>query len=128
MADMNRSKSWRHIVKADLRKLVSEPFFWLILLTPLLMGWGLSYLLPYVSEQFPAIDLPAYYPLIIGVLILTPPLYYGFVLALLVLEEKDEGVLQAITVTPLPLSQFLMARLSVYTIISLPLIHSFHRA
>lgn len=118
--------SWWRVIESDLRKVVAEPFFWLILIMPVLMGWGLSYLLPFLSEQFQSIDLQSYYPLIIALLILTPPLYYGFVLALLLLEEKDEGVLLALNVTPLPLSQFLMARLSVYTLVSLPLIVFVH--
>lgn len=117
---------WRRVVVADLRKVLTEPFFWLIMLAPVLMGWGLRYLLPYLNSQFVSFQLADYYPLIVALLILTPPIYYGFVLALLLLEEKDEGVLLAVAVTPMQLPWFLFARTGVYTVISLPLIYFVH--
>ncbi|MCG8414531.1 MAG: hypothetical protein MI746_09980 [Pseudomonadales bacterium] len=117
---------WRRVVVADLRKVITEPFFWLIMLAPILMGWGLRHLLPYLNDQFVSFQLADYYPLIVALLILTPPIYYGFVLALLLLEEKDEGVLLAIAVTPMQLPWFLFARIGVYTTISLPLIYFVH--
>ncbi|MCY4265044.1 MAG: hypothetical protein OXE78_09320 [Gammaproteobacteria bacterium] len=97
---------------------------------PLLIGWVLRYLLPYLNNRF--IEQSAnfifadYYPLILALLILTPPIYYGFILALLLLEEKDEGVLSAVVVTPIRLPWFLSARIGLYTAISLPLIYIVH--
>lgn len=117
---------WRTVVVSDLKKVLTEPFFWLIMLAPLLMGWGLRFLLPYLNQQFVSFQLADYYPLIVALIILTPPLYYGFVLALLLLEEKDEGVLLAVAVTPMQLPWFLFARIGVYTLISLPLIVIVH--
>ncbi len=117
---------WRQILLADVRKVMAEPFFWLILMAPLLMGYLLRIYLPQLADQFSSFDLVDYYPLVVALFILTPPLYYGVILALLVLEEKDEGVLLAVAVTPTRLSQFLFARVLVYTLVSLPLIVVVH--
>ena len=117
---------WQQVIISDLRKVLAEPFFWLILLAPLLLGWGLRYLLPSLAGQFQNFDLRDYYPIVVALLILTPPLYYGVVMGLLLLEEKDENVLLAVAVTPITLRNYLFARVAVYTLVSLPLIFVVH--
>ena len=93
-----QAAQWQQVILTDLRKVLAEPFFWLILLAPLLLAWGLHYLLPSLAERFQNFDLTDYYPIIVALLILTPPLYFGVVLGLLLLEEKDENVLLAVAV------------------------------
>ena len=117
---------WQQVIISDLRKVLAEPFFWLILLMPFLLGWGLRYLLPSLAGQFQNFDLRDYYPIVVALLILTPPLYYGVVMGLLLLEEKDENVLLAVAVTPITLRNYLFARVAVYTLVSLPLIFVVH--
>lgn len=111
---------------SEVRKIMGEPFFWLMLVAPLLLGWGLRYILPSLAADFQNFDLTEYYPLIVALFILTPPLYYGVILALLVLEEKDENVLLAVAVTPIRLRTYLTARVAVFMLISLPLIILVH--
>ena len=117
---------WHQVIRADIRKIIVEPFFWLILLAPLLLGWGLRYLLPDLATQFERFNLDDYYPIIMALFILTPPLYYGVVLGLLILDEKDENVLLAVAVTPIRLQNYVFARVAIYTLISLPLIVVVH--
>jgi len=121
-----QAAQWQQVILTDLRKVLAEPFFWLILLAPLLLAWGLHYLLPSLAERFQNFDLTDYYPIIVALLILTPPLYFGVVLGLLLLEEKDENVLLAVAVTPITLRNYLFARVAVYTLVSLPLIFVVH--
>ena len=121
-----KALQWRRVIEADLRKVAAEPLFWLILLAPFLIGWAMRHLLPYLAGQFHSFALDQYYPLIVALLILTPPLYYGMILALQVLEEKDEAVLCAVAVTPIRLRTYLAARIFMYTVISLPLIVLVH--
>jgi fluoroquinolone transport system permease protein len=103
-----------------------EPFFWLILVAPILLGWLLRNFLPSIASEYERVDIAAYYPIIVALLVLASPLYYGIVLGLLVLEEKDENVLLAVAVTPLQLENYLLARILVYTLVSLPLIVIVH--
>lgn len=120
---------WLQVIRSDVRKVMREPFFWLILIAPFLLGWGLNLLLPYWAEraaQAESFDLETYYPIIVALFVLVSPLYYGVILGLLVLEEKDENVLLAVAVTPLQLNNYLVARIAVYTIVSLPLVVIVH--
>ncbi len=117
---------WNQVIMSEVRKIMGEPFFWLMLVAPLLLGWGLRYILPSLAADFQNFDLTYYYPMIVALFILTPPLYYGVILALLVLEEKDENVLLAVAVTPIRLRTYLTARVAVFMLISLPLIILVH--
>lgn len=117
---------WRQIIVADMRKVMREPFFWFILIMPLPLAVGLNVFLPYLTGRMQSFDLSSYYPVIVALVILTPPLYYGMVLAFQVLEEKGERVLLAVAVTPISLPIFLTARIAVYTVISMPLIIVVH--
>jgi len=118
--------NWSQMLVADLTKVLREPFFWLILLSPFLLGYGMHYFLPYLEQSFPAIELAYYYPVIVALIILTSPLYYGFVLGLQVLDEKDENVLLAVAVTPISLKTYLAARIIVYSLVSIPIIVIVH--
>lgn len=117
---------WNQVIAADLRKIAREPFFWLILLAPFFLGALLHSFLPYLTTRFQNFDLSEYYPLIIALFVLAPPMYYGIVLALQVLEEKDENVLIAVAVTPITLPKYLGARIIVYTLVSIPIIMIVH--
>lgn len=117
---------WFQVIKSDCRKILREPFFWLILIAPFLLGAGLRELLPYLAGEYENFDLAAYYPVILALFVLVSPLYYGVILGLLVLEEKDENVLLAVAVTPLQLNNYLFARMLVYTLVSLPIILLVH--
>lgn len=120
------ASQWNQVIAADLRKVLREPFFWFIMIAPILLAWGLREFLPYATGEYQNFDLPQYYPLILALLILTAPLYYGMVLGLQVLEEKDEKVLLAVAVTPLQLHRYLAARIAMFTLISIPLIVLVH--
>lgn len=114
------------VIKSDARKILREPFFWLVLLAPFMLGYGMRYFLPYLSNQFTSFELEEYYPIIVALLLLTSPLYYGIVLALQILEEKGEGALLAVAVSPLSLYAFLAARIAAFTLVSLPIVVLVH--
>ncbi len=118
---------YRAVVVADLYKVVREPFFWFILSAPVFLGVSLHYLLPWLDQRYASLQLQRYYPVIVALITLTPPLYYGMVLALQILQEKDEGALLAVQVSPVSLARFLSARLAVYTLISIPMLVLVHR-
>lgn len=117
---------WNQVMKADLRKIVVEPFFLLILISPFLLGLVLRDFLPYLNTEFQRFNLVDYYPLILALTILAPPMYYGIVLGLQVLDEKDENVLIAVAVTPIQLHGYLTARVVTYAIVSLPIVMIVH--
>lgn len=118
--------AYRAVITADLFKVLREPFFWFILAAPLLLGLALGELLPWLDQRFAALQLNRYFPVAVALIILTPPLYYGVVLALQILQEKDENALLAVNVTPATLGWFVGVRIGVYTLISIPMIVIVH--
>lgn len=80
----------------------------LLFVLALLSRW----LVPWVSQQFD-LDLAPHYPLIMGGLIVfLAPVLVGFIVGMVLLDERDEGTLQAISVTPLPMSRYLAWKLT----------------
>jgi len=83
-----------------------------MLIMPIVEGVIIRYAVPpltnYVADM---IDLTKYYSLIIGyICIAIPPVFYGFVIGFLFLDERDDKTLSALQVTPLPMSFFLTYR------------------
>jgi fluoroquinolone transport system permease protein len=97
----------------------------LVLLLALLTRW----LIPWVSLRFD-LDLAPHYPLIMSALVVfLAPVLVGFIVGMLLLDERDEGVLQAISVTPLPMWQYLAWKLSlpvaattILTVLTFPIV------
>lgn len=74
------------------------------------------------------VDLSSYEPLVMAFLILLGPTIAGMVVGFLLLDERDDGVLRALLVTPVSLGHFLSYRLAlpvvlgfVLTLIAVPL-------
>ena len=77
------------------------------ILTALLLGW----LVPLTDANL-EVDLRPYYLLIMSVhAVLAAPVLIGFIVGMLLLDERDDGTLQAIRVTPLPMSRYLAWKL-----------------
>ena len=103
----------------------------LVVLLALLTRW----LVPWISARF-ALDLVPHYPLIMSALVVfLAPVLVGYIVGMLLLDERDEGTLQAISVTPLPMSQYLAWKLSlpvvattILTVLMFPIVRlmSFH--
>lgn len=94
----------------DLRGVFREPLLIMVFTSPLLYVLMVALPVPplttHLAETY-GFDLVPYYPLILSSLpVLGTMLLLGCVGGLLMLEEKDTGMLHALRVTPLPLSGF----------------------
>lgn len=99
---------------------------------PIIMAMFLRIAIPWVAELLQtqaAFDLVPYYPLIMSFYIIMAPAISGMVIGFLLLDERDDQILKALMVTPMPLNGYLFYRLSVpivlgavMTIIGYPLI------
>lgn len=63
-------------------------------------------------------DMTPYYPLALSGLIILFPLVIGMVIGFLLLDERDDGTLTALQVTPLTLGSYLAYRVSVPTLLT----------
>jgi fluoroquinolone transport system permease protein len=94
-----------------------------MIVVPLGLALAARWVLPGLVEQIGillGLDLLGYYPSFIGyVLLLLPPTIGGMVIGFLVLDQRDDQTLLALRVTPLPLSGYLVYRLSLPMLLSL---------
>lgn len=113
---MNLLKLYRTFGPVDLKNVRRDSLMIWLPLIPLLVAllarWGIPALTGWllVAAQF---DLRPYYPLIIGFFLPFPAGFAGIVVGFLLLDERDDRTLLALLVTPLPLTNYLMYRLSV---------------
>lgn len=110
------------LVAADARNLARDPLLLLSLALPLLLGLALRWGFPWAARRIPAFDLTAYAAFATGFVVIQAPLLVGFVAGFMLLDERDEGVLQAIAVTPLGARRFLTYRLLLPALLSVPAI------
>ena len=94
----------------DFRNVLREQILWMLYFAaPLVQFLAARMLLPWLEGQFPT--LAAYRPLIVILMTIQITSGIGFVLASIMLDEKDDGVLTAIRVLPLSADAFLFSRL-----------------
>ncbi|WP_330633158.1 fluoroquinolone export ABC transporter permease subunit [Halocatena halophila] len=90
------------LVISDLRNWFRDPLLTYIFILPFFYAALVRLSVPVIASWLaPGFDLVAYYPLIQAFFAFTPPLTFGFMTGLLVLEEKEENVLAALWTTPL---------------------------
>ena len=75
----------------------------------LLMRWGVPPLTQLLQRQY-TFDLVPYYPLLLGFVALTMPAMVGAIIGFLLLDQRDDGTLSALQVTPLTLRGYLVYR------------------
>ncbi|MCK5920066.1 MAG: hypothetical protein KAG66_03955 [Methylococcales bacterium] len=100
-----------------------------MLIAPFILAFGLIRLgLPWATAKFQAnsgFDLTPYHILVFSYMITMAPMLYGVVVGFLLVDERDDGTLTALRVTPLSLDRYLMYRLGMPLLLSallLPLI------
>ncbi len=116
----------------DLRSVRRDPMLLYMILLPWLMVLILRLLLPGIAAWLKAgydFSLEPFYPLVLSIfLVLQVPMMYGVVVGFLVLDERDDGTLEALRVTPVSMSAYAYYRITVavflsvfFTLASLPL-------
>src|SRR6478672_6652336 len=108
--------------KADAKGVGRDPMLrWMILMPvglALAVRWFFPVVLGRLGELF-KIDLMTYYHVIASyVLLLITPILYGIVVESLFLDQRDDGTLTALRVTPVPLRGYMAYRLALPMLIS----------
>lgn len=98
-------------VKSVMRDSMLRWMFALPLLIALLMRWGVPAVANRLLTQF-GFDLEPYYALIASFMVLISPMLVGVVIGFLLLDQRDDGTLAALQVTPLSLNGFLVYRVT----------------
>ena len=98
----------------DLRNIKREALLLYMMIIPPLMVAVLRLVLPWATAVLSArfgFDLANYYPMILSFFfVLQIPLLFGVLVGLLVLDERDDGTLTALRVTPISLMGYALYR------------------
>ncbi len=98
----------------DLRAVGRDPLLTTLLLVPWLMVFGVRLVVPAVTAWLASdvgVDLVTWYPLLASLFfVLQLPMVFGALAGLLVLDERDDGTLTALRVTPVTLASLLAYR------------------
>ena len=108
----------------DLRSVQRDPMLRWMVLMPLLFAAGVRYGEPpcaaWLAERF-GVALAPYHPLIASSMASISPMLYGAVIGFLLLDQKDDRTLTALQVTPMTTADYLLYRLSVPILLSVPM-------
>jgi len=108
------------LVVVDLKNWLRDPLLVYIGLAPVLMGAVMRYFVPFATESLRGVlDLAAYYPEVAGALLLFGPAIIGFAVGFLMFEDREQGTVVALTLTPLGGGGYLAYRLLVTLALSL---------
>lgn len=113
---MNALGLLRTLGPVDLRNIRRDPLMaWALgmaLILALVLRWGIPALSAWLLTQY-AFDFAPYLPLIAGGYLMAVPSFVGFVVGFLLLDERDDGVFDAMRVTPVSLRSLLTYRIGV---------------
>jgi fluoroquinolone transport system permease protein len=106
----------RRLGPMDARAIVRDRLLlWVLLLPALvaaLLGWGVPALSRWLLARFD-FDLVPYYPLLAGSYVLVAPAMVGIVVGFLLLDERDDHILDAWRVTGVSVNDLLLYRVGV---------------
>jgi len=122
---MNALTILRSLGPIDSRVIRRDSMLRWMLFMPLLMGliyrFGIPWLSQAILSQF-NIDLTPYLALIYSILVLLTPVLFGTMIGFLFLDERDDGTLTALQVTPITLNGYLGYRLGLPVALSILLL------
>ena len=129
---MNLLTVFKTLGPIDLKSVRRDSLLAWIPAIPLIMALVLRLGVPDVTAVLQrewAFDLTPYYPLLLSSFVLLTPLMAGMVVGFLLLDERDEGILVALRMTPLAPAAYLLYRLglplllgTIATVLGYPLI------
>ncbi|MFD0714797.1 hypothetical protein [Paenibacillus sp. GCM10027626] len=102
------------LLRGDLRQLAYDPMLIFFLVAPLMLIAAVSLGIPAFAvllQREAGFDLIAYYPLVLNVALLMIPLILGVMNGFLLLDERDEKLIDYFAVTPLTKTGYIAYRL-----------------
>ncbi|HOJ77376.1 MAG TPA: ABC transporter permease [Bacillota bacterium] len=105
----------------DLKNLLRDSMLRLMFFAPILIILIVRMLIPEVTTLLHnrlSFNLAAYYPLIVSFFLILPSMMFGTALGFIFLEERDEGILQYISVTPITATGYMLYRLITFSLLS----------
>ena len=105
-----------HFARQEFRHISRDQMLFLFMMAPLVLFAFVHWAVPALEHAFPVIT--GYYPYISMFGAMQTSIMMGFISAFILLEEKDEEVIQALRILPLRASTFLTYRLTGATLLA----------
>ncbi|MFZ5642269.1 MAG: hypothetical protein ACOY46_01615 [Bacillota bacterium] len=105
----------------DLRNISRDPMLLMVLIAPVLITALLKAGLPYAASiawNKLAFDLTVHYPFILSVSILFIPMMVGMLVGFIILEDKDDNLLEYFAVTPVSKAGYLLYRITIPVVLT----------
>jgi fluoroquinolone transport system permease protein len=116
---MDYVKAIKSFGLGDLLNIIRDPLLKWMIVIPFAIAVLFRFLVPELSRwAAPYIDLVPYYPMFMGLIVVMVPMLYGVCIGFLVLDERDEGMLAALKVTPVSMSSYLAYRITAPMLVS----------
>lgn len=108
------------VLKNELKQIGKDNLMLMMALYPVLLAVIGRYAVPYLRIQFlsESFDLGNHYNLVVVFIILATPYIYGALSAFMLLDEREQGSLQAIQITPISIEYYLGVKVVIMTSIS----------
>lgn len=97
------------LINSDLRQIFRDKTLTVFLFAPLILIVFVRLFVPFITEQYPIIQ--DYHPMIMMFAGIQTAIMFGFIISFIILDEKDENVLQVIRVLPISPFYFILYRL-----------------
>jgi hypothetical protein len=111
-----RMKKIASLIQTDLRQIFRDKTLTVFLFTPVLLIIFVRLFVPYITQVYPAIE--PFHPMVMMFAGIQTAIMFGFIVSFILLEEKDEYVLQVIRVLPISPFHFILYRLLFATLFS----------
>ena len=108
------------LLRADLRSTLRDPLLLMPAVVPVLLALFVEYAVPWMRSQLLLhweIDILPYYDFVTSAFILLIPLVTGAVVGFMILDERDEGTLLQLSVSPLGKAGYLRYRMAMPTVV-----------
>lgn len=119
---MNITKVLRSLGPIDIRNIRRDSLVAWMIYIPILMAVVLRFGVPFIHARLLEeynFDLAPYYTVLLSYFfIATCPMVFGALIGFLLLDEKDDRTLTALQVTPMPLTSYLIYRVSIPIILT----------
>jgi fluoroquinolone transport system permease protein len=120
---------WLDVLRADAKRVFRDRFLLLIVTYLPLMALAFRWAIPALAEKLQGrVDISLYYPVLCATIVLILPYIMGCVLGLQLLEEKDEGSLNAVAVTRFSFRRYFFFRVGIYAAIGALMLVVSHQA
>lgn len=105
-----------NLILGDIRQIFRDKTLTFFLFSPLILILFIRLFIPFITERFP--EIAPYHSNILMFASIQTAIMFGFITSFIILDEKDENVLQVIRILPISPVLFILYRLAFATIIS----------